>query len=143
MRLVKFRGIRLDDFSISGRKEWCYGYPVPYFKRNDEQLYLMEKVTASSVYGHPIVKETLGQFTGLHDKNGREIYEGDIVRYRTSDERYTKHPTFSILPIHYDNDSAKFMAGDIYWQDLWSPRLEIIGNIHENPELIQPENRSK
>lgn len=136
MRTIKFRGIRKDDFELYGKREWCYGFLVPYVSRKDEQLYLMEKVTGSSVYGLPVLADTIGQFTGLCDKNGRGVWEGDIVRYRTTDLRFKKNPKYSVLAIHYDESTARFMAGNIYWENLKSDRLEVIGNIHDNPKLL-------
>ena len=83
--------------------------------------------------------ETIGQFTGLHDKNGREIYEGDIVVVDCSsiggafyDGVYTVRyflPDCGFALEQLDKKSAiGFNECDIY---------EILGNIHENPELIQ------
>ena len=138
-RTIKFRGKRLDDKDLS----WCTGYPVPFFKKNDKYLYLMDKITASSVYGHPIVPETLCQFTGMCDRYGREVWEGDIVRYRTTDDRYKKHPQFVNLVISYNENSASFQAGDIFWERLNPSRVEVIGNVFDNPELLSEEHRYK
>lgn len=82
----------------------------------------------------------LEQFTGLHDKTGREIYEGDIIQVfplRISGE---ERGTFC-LPVVYDQFSASFgmRAGNglrPLWHDFPS-HLEIVGNIHENPELLR------
>lgn len=82
--------------------------------------------------------ETIGQFTGLHDSNGKEIYEGDIVK--------SSHGT--IHYIVYDNDLACFKAIVARYNPLyeystlskgwvWSFKKEVIGNIHDNPELLK------
>ena len=141
MKTIKFRGILLDNSNTKEQKQWQYGSPVEYCHDNDEkQLYLISRITPTSIYGFPILPDTLGQFTGIYDKDGREVWEGDIVRYRLTDCRYTKNPQYKNLVINYDEKSARFQAGDIYFQNLKSDRLEVIGNIIENPELIEEKN---
>ncbi len=68
------------------------------------------------------------QFTGLHDKNGKEIYVGDIVEYRNIYR--DGHPI--LRKIVKDMFHAAFLARQ------WTPEseVEVIGNIHENPELL-------
>lgn len=64
----------------------------------------------------------LMQFTGLHDKNGKEIWEGDIV-----DDGVSRQT------VRYDPHLAMFILDN---NDNLNPDLEVIGNIHENPELL-------
>jgi len=74
----------------------------------------------------------LMQFTGLYDKNGKEIYEGDIVNLAHKDT----HPYMRRKPlvIRWVKKSAVFVAGDtIAMENV----LEVIGNIYENPELLK------
>lgn len=83
-------------------------------------------------------KRILEQFTGLHDKNGKEIYEGDIVEFPSKRGTinfmgivvYEKF-CFNIkgfYEVFYDYPSLAFSEGNNY---------EVIGNIHENPELLE------
>lgn len=85
-----------------------------------------------------VFPHTVGQFTGVYDCNGKEVYEGDIVLAKSAGERrkcqvvYTEHSCGFILHtkigpwyIHADIDTKR------------DTMLEVIGNIHDNPELIK------
>lgn len=79
----------------------------------------------------------LMQFTGLKDKNGKEIYEGDFLKCHRPNEKLT-----FIAKVEYKD--ARFVIQDLkqedlYWDfNVWTVlAIEIIGNIYENPELIQ------
>jgi len=88
----------------------------------------------------PVYTDTLGQYTGLTDKNGKRIFEGDIVKFsrfnalgyatrRVGDVRY-----YDELPVFY----IMATTGDAWdWCDCED--IEVIGNIHDNPELLEEE----
>jgi uncharacterized phage protein (TIGR01671 family) len=119
MREMKFRGLRTDG------KGWVYGDLVHDYWIQDKKFYKTAiRYLINGVYSFPIevIPESVGQFTGLPDKNGVEIYEGDIVKL---DQSYIKPIT-----VYWNNEITGFypLISQIYWQ--------VIGNIHQNKELI-------
>ena len=84
----------------------------------------------------------LMQFTGLLDKNGKEIYEGDIVEYENGfGEKKDVDGKPMKFEVRWDKDNACFFANEIFLSNYMieenDNRLEIIGNIYENPELLK------
>lgn len=73
------------------------------------------------------------QFTGLHDKNGKEIYEGDMFSLGDAKIKYVVE--------HHDCGLMGMQIGSSSWVGLthWRDRIEVIGNIYENPELVAPQ----
>lgn len=128
-REIKFRGKSLVDMGNIQKGDWVYG-GISY----DANRVWIDMIDMP-YYGQILVdKETAGQFTGLHDKNGKEIYEGDIVKYRDSTGQHIEKVIF---------DKGCFYAGVHYGSSTRvAPKLintritEIIGNIYDNPELL-------
>lgn len=81
----------------------------------------------------------LMQFTGLLDKNGKEIYEGDVVKFQMKRTKFVDHPVMVAT-----TEETAIYQGAVKWGEFgWRPfadgvikELEIIGNIYENPELV-------
>ncbi len=126
MREILFRGKRKDN------GEWVEGFYV-----FDECALIVENLSYSLIDNqkcqlvgvYPIIPETVGQYTGLCDKNGKKIFEGDVVRDKTNRVVYE---------IFYCNDSAMFIKESVLRSSLGNPlHLEVIGNIHDNPELLK------
>ncbi len=130
-REIKFRGKRIDN------GEWVYGNLFFDFDCTDKYAPFINWKYASYLGGigeEEIEEEAVEQYTGLHDKNGKEIYEGDIVKYRDSRGQHIEKVIF---------DKGCFYAG-MHWGSstrvapkLINPRItEVIGNEYDNPELL-------
>lgn len=118
MREILFRGKRVDN------GEWETGSLVyARMGTSEEQAGIADKMTA---YHTPVIPETVGQYTGLTDKNGKKIFEGDIVKI-SNDE---------IFEVKYEDGG--FTAG-LFLGDWDYGHVEVIGNIYDNPELMEVE----
>lgn len=121
MREVKFRGIDISDC-------WHYGM----LSKKDNRFYISNR--AGIVYAYEVRTKTVGQYTGLKDINGKEIYEGDILI--TKDIEGKKYQTC----VTYEN--GMFLSGEEpLYDDVFLFEAEVVGNIYENPELLDDENK--
>lgn len=97
------------------------------------------KLNVDNLKGWNIDEKYLMQSTGLFDKNGNEIFEGDIVKYEVGQSTYTEEVAYDKNLAGFGVKDAKanvvFTFGDIT-EDISLIFLEVIGNIYENPELL-------
>ena len=157
MREILFRGKRVDN------GEWVYGYYVCLNGKSHRIYTGYAETDCGSYYPdfYEVLPETIGQYTGLTDKNGTKIFEGDIIRYADmydyncylesldNTEAYDKidfgdiwtidevvygikigYPAFDLNKHDWDcNGLSELKESGNYF-------YEVIGNIHDNPELI-------
>lgn len=148
MRTIKFRGKRVDN------GEWEYG---DYHRRAGgvHCIIVMEPSEQGKVLYivHQVDPDTVGQLTGLLDKNGEEIYEGDVLQ-RIPNEQYSDATGIpldmlredigeggDLVFVRYDESQSSVMylslsrKFNVHW--LNTQYFTIIGNIHDNPELLK------
>lgn len=131
LRTIKFRGKSIYD------EEWLYGSLIKIERDRYAVIPSLNDIEIGKSIGmYEVCLETIGQFTGLYDKNGKEIYEGDIIK------------GFDItVEVWYSEDKACFIAEMKEPQNDMvdilggydTARMEIIANIYDHPQLIKEE----
>ena len=136
MREILFRAI--DE----GTHEWVYGYycerPSPFHIGKEYSIFDDKTISRYTIF-----PETVGQYTGLTDTNGKKIFEGDVVRVCLDSEicvgKVIWDSEIASYNIAFNNGKcvlpldifiAKNKVGDKVW-------IDVIGNIHDNPELLE------
>lgn len=129
-RIIKFRGKRCKD------GEWVYGSYVEsntsWNKCKPHKSWILPSPMTNggwfSIRGsYPVIDETVGQFTGHKDYNGKDVYEGDILETNKG----------LVALVTFDKADV-FMLGDEHPDSMFSfSKMEIIGNIYDNPELLK------
>jgi uncharacterized phage protein (TIGR01671 family) len=146
MREILFRGKRVDN------GEWVEGYfcgkvNKTFFAPAEDSTQIID----TDLYWHEVIPETIGQYTGLTDKNGRKLFEQDIVKndwcfacgysvikfgqYKPLDmtnDYQQGHLGFYLEHIH-EADKRSVRKDILYFAN----NCEVIGNIHDNPELLK------
>lgn len=126
MRTIKFRGQKFD-------KEFVYGY-VQYFKDTDEY----------AIDDYAVNEDSISQFTGQYDKNGTEIYEGDILAHDYGDYSLIVYREECMAFCRIDakdvgNINGYYNLSEGAWCSCLQ-RAKVIGNQYENPELLNYKN---
>ena len=138
MREILFRGKRLDN------GEWVYGSFCMDAREQfnglcgvDGFIRLYDKAKGK-MQTYEVDRETVGQYTGLKDKNGKMIWEGDVIEWDYTCNKGKPHQ------VRYDVGSACFVASrehngniidTVFYND--GQHAEVISNVHDNPELLE------
>ena len=137
MRTIKFRGYS-DEL-----KSFVYGFYQEVNVNGVVYSYIFWQGNTT-----PVITDSVGQFTGLHDKNGKEIYTGDILQLKKLDGIVLLYKIFCVkggFAFNTHQDDFYKPQIEIYFYESTSDMqnssfistLEIIGNIFENPELLE------
>lgn len=143
IRDILFRGKSVDN------DEWVYGY---YATRSNHACFEHELEYTSFIlkdefmdWGlgelaeYEVIPETVGQFTGLTDKNGKKIFEGDIVEFTNKFTHQKGHAEIVFEAFKWKYSGCYYGGNPIVWLciDDNSIEYEVIGNIYDNPELLE------
>ena len=138
MREILFRAKRKSN------GKWIEGYIYKQIVNLNDEYYIRRGDT-----DYLVVPETVGQFTGLTDKNGNKIFEGDIIKFingRLLDVRFNREtlqweltdvgvPDWEVNHLHNTLPLSELEVETSYGE----MTSEIVGNIHDNPELLKGE----
>ena len=128
MRDIIFRGKRTDT------GEWVYGAPA---KDSHGETVMVESVFECEEYNCRganclyVDENTVGQYTGLTDKNGTKIFEGDIVTL----PKYGRGKTKSV--VYFKGGKFAVDGSNYAFKDICPKNIVVIGNIYDNPELLR------
>lgn len=127
-REIKFRGKRVDN------GDWEYGDLV-------HSNFFIWIISFDSNDWYEVIPETVGQFTGLYDKNEKEIFEGDVVKYIQYWNEYEPSECIYVETVEFINGSFSPINHHVECDDGWYSHgikdIEILGNIHEHSHLLE------
>lgn len=121
-REILFRGKQIDN------GDWVQGYLFRIWER----AYICWGTVNEVPDMTEVDPETVCQYTGVTDENGRKIFEGDIVTINGENEHFA---------VKWDDDTARFVMRSgtlvVDFDNYWGREVEVIGNMHDNPEFLK------
>ena len=131
-REIKYRGLKtFQIFNGETNSVWIYGFFLKRGTYGDPGPQAHIFVYENGYEGYRVEAETIGQFTGLLDKDGREIYEDDIISFDDGNIGIVEF-TRGCFVVKYGKDNV---TRSLYEIHKWS-NVKILGNRFENPELL-------
>ena len=126
MRTINFRGYS-KDFT---ENEWFFGNLIDKGNGSFQILEKNPKIWDLSYDGITVIPESIGQFTGLHDKNGKKIYEGDVLEDTLGRKKLVEYYKDGFW-LNASLEGAEWCLRHV------NSSSEVIGNIYVNPELLE------
>lgn len=122
MRTIKFRG------KLKSNGNWEYG---DLLHNNIDGCYIYPIDTENLFRNNEVIPETVGQFIGLNDKNGEEIFEGDILDFNgiITEVRFVRGVFAFLVNGNLDDELCGDCRTDLF--------AKVIGNIYENPDILK------
>lgn len=139
MRNILFRGKRLDN------GEWMYGDLI----ENQGRFFIYHATSETTIECNDdrriivaaveVDPDTVGQYTGLKDRYGDRIWEGDIIHTKQygKDEYGLNHCGYDIFSVRFINSSFRIESNNRWFYLTDGHHIEVIGNIHDNPDLLK------
>lgn len=134
-REIKFRGKAKNR-----ENTWFFGD----LRVSKGDCWIFPRDEEPAIDKHRVIPETVGQFTGLTDKDNREIYEGDIIRRQLYDFMGKKRDAeYEFGVVYYDDDVGAFGYRGFplhylqFFDKIGTEDIEVIANYHDNPELTK------
>ena len=132
MREIEFRGKKGNS------KEWLYGDLSYGGPENNHKKFASINIWEDGLKtGYVVKQETIGQYTGLKDKNGKKIYDGDIVKVFISGRWWIAKVIYEYSGFTIDVTNNKEL--EFGRRGIIERFTEVIGNIYDNPELLKEE----
>lgn len=132
MREILFRGKDENDV-------WQHGF---YCAFNDESYRIYSGFAETDCGDYypdwdEVNPETVGQYTGLTDKNGKKIFEGDIVRLVYNGNEHIYQVVYDVTELDFKATNGREEYGNNFQYPTCCEEVEVIGNIYDNPELLR------